>query len=393
MATTQLILLIAGIPLLLLGYLRMSAFVMNRAIFGHRDEKPYLQWTAMAIPPLLILLSLTFIPLLLDLYHGDPLRPASEFAVGWYLLAVTVALLWIVQRYRVRREGHLADGTRIVAREIIPLRRAHVRNRTLQALGLHNEVYDLDFVQYEVDIEHLPPAFDGYRIAFLTDLHVAAMMRRPLYRTCIEKISNSAVDMLLFGGDFVSFARDIPLMAELMTRDVKVRDGSWAVLGNHDYWADADGVVAALTSRGVRFVVNRNITIRRGDEKIYLIGIDEVYRGRPDMVAAFADVPHDSARIGLSHHPDIIDLLGNRRLDLLLCGHTHGGQIRFPYFGPVIVPSVHEGDYASGFFRERELLMYVSRGVGAIPPVRILCRPELPIFTLRRPRTDGRTTQ
>jgi uncharacterized protein len=393
MATIPLLLLLAGLPLLLLGYLRMSAFVINRVIFGHRDEKPYLQWTAMAVPPLLLLLSLSFIPLVMDLYRGDPLRTASEFGAGWYALSVVVAILWIVQRFRVRREGHLVDGTRIIVREILPLRRAHIRNPTLQALGLHNEVYDLDFVQYEVDVEHLPAAFDGYRIAFLTDLHVAGMMRRPLYRTCIEKINSSSVDLLLFGGDFVSFARDIPLMAELMTKDVRVRDGSYAVLGNHDYWADADGVVAALTSRGVRFVVNRNIAIRRGEEKIHLVGIDEVYRGRPDMVAAFADVPQDAARIGLSHHPDIIDLLGDRRLDLLLCGHTHGGQIRFPYFGPVIVPSVHEGDYASGFFRERRLLMYVSRGVGAIPPVRILCRPELPIFTLRRPRIDGRTTQ
>jgi predicted MPP superfamily phosphohydrolase len=71
-------------------------------------------------------------------------------------------------------------------------------------------------------------------------------------------------------------------------------------------------------------------------------------------------------------------------VDLLVCGHTHGGQIRFPFFGAAVVPSKHEGRYASGFHRSGKVLMYVSRGIGAIPPLRILCKPEVATFTLRR---------
>jgi predicted MPP superfamily phosphohydrolase len=139
-----------------------------------------------------------------------------------------------------------------------------------------------------------------------------------------------------------------------------------------------------MTDLGVQFVQNRNVEIKRGNDSIWIAGLDEIYRGNPDMEAGFKDIPDDAPRIVVTHHPDLIDRLGDRRVDLLLCGHTHGGQVCFPFFGPVIVPSVHETKHAWGFFRERNVLMYVGRGVGAVPPVRILCRPELPIFELRR---------
>jgi uncharacterized protein len=182
----------------------------------------------------------------------------------------------------------------------------------------------------------------------------------------------------------VTWERHIPLMAEVLLTDLSAADGVYAVLGNHDYWADADSVVAAMTARGVRFVVNRSVPIRRGKDVIRLAGIDELYRGTPDIDAAFAQVGRDVPCLGLSHHPDIVDLLEDRRIDLLVCGHTHGGQIRFPFFGSVVVPSRHEGRYASGFHRANDVLMYVSRGIGSIPPLRILCKPEVATFTLRR---------
>jgi len=188
---------------------------------------------------------------------------------------------------------------------------------------------------------------------------------------------------VLLGGDFVTWERHIPLMVEVLLTDLTERDGVYAVLGNHDYWANPKAVIEAMTARGVQFIINRSVPIRRGDGTISLLGIDEVYRGKPDLDAAFADVELAVPCLGLSHHPDIVDTLEGRRLDLLVCGHTHGGQIRFPFFGSVIVPSRHESRYASGFQRVGDVLMYVSRGIGAIPPLRTLCRPEVATFTLR----------
>lgn len=371
------------LPLVLMGYARASAFVINHAIFGHRDDLPLMKWTAVVLPFLLAGLSILFIPLFRQASKPD-LSPAALAGAIWFFGAAVVGLIWIGERFFELARFRPADGVQRSRSEIVRLRKAHIPYAGLQRLGLHNEVYDLEINRYDVHIATLPEAFEGYRIGFLTDLHVASFMRRGLYRAAIDSVRADDVDLVLLGGDFVSFERHIPLMAATLAENLEARDGVWAVLGNHDYWAGAEGIVAALTAKGIRFIVNRSVEIRRGDESIRLVGIDEIYRGQPDLDAAWRDVPDDSTVIAISHHPDIIDLLEDRCIDLLVCGHTHGGQIRFPFFGALIVPSAHEWKYAAGFFREKSVLMYVSRGLGAIPPVRILCRPEVAIFTLRR---------
>ncbi|HSP33257.1 MAG TPA: metallophosphoesterase, partial [Thermoanaerobaculia bacterium] len=274
-------------------------------------------------------------------------------------------------------------GVREGAPQVIRIRKAHMPIAILRRLGAHNDLYDIEVTRHEVFIDDLPQPFDGYRIAFLTDTHVASFVRREFYKALIAQVDAFDPDLILLGGDFVTFRRHIALMAEVIAAPLKARDGVLAVLGNHDYWANGDEVKAAMMARGVRFIINESHVLRRGGAELPVVGIDEIYRGEPDVERAFANVKR-GPRIGLTHHPDAIDILADRRIDLLVAGHTHGGQIRFPFFGAVVVPSVHEGRYAAGFHREGNVLLYVSRGIGAIPPVRILCRPELATFTLRR---------
>jgi uncharacterized protein len=381
--------------LALIGDARIFLFVANRIVFGsHRHEETPLKWLLWATPPLLLVLTLLFWPLhqWLDHFAETPSAILARVGGAWLFIAAGVGVYWILDRIRVL---HLRDapvaGTKTLPSEIVKLRKAHIPFASLRNLGAHNDVYDIEVTRHEVRIADLPPAFDGYRIAFLTDTHVASFMRRGFYREVVSQVARFDPDLVLLGGDFVTWERHIPLMAELLLTDLTARDGIYAVLGNHDYWADADGVVAAMTARGVRFIVNRSTILRRGDDTLTLLGIDEVYRGEPDLDTAFGGIDPDAPRIGVSHHPDIVDLLGDRRLDLLVCGHTHGGQIRFPFFGSVVVPSKHEARYASGFHRVGNVLMYVSRGIGAIPPLRILCRPEVATFVLRR-SDDARET-
>lgn len=387
------------LPLALLGDARIFLFVANRFVFGsHRHEKNPWHWLLYATPPLLLVLTILFWPLnrwihwlaaheaigklTPDRIERVPWSPVlANIGGAWLLIAASIGLYWIVDRLRVLyfREEKVA-GTRTLPSEIVKLRKAHIPFAWLRNLGAHNEVYDLEITRHEVLIDALPKELDGYRIAFVTDTHVASFMRRGLYREVVQQVARFEPDLVLLGGDFVTWERHIPLMAEVLT-GLAARDGVYAVLGNHDYWADGDGVIAALTAKGARFVINRSVAIRRGDATLTLIGIDEVYRGEPDLDAAFAGV--EGVRIGLSHHPDIIDMLAARRLDLLVCGHTHGGQIRFPFFGSIVVPSKHESRYANGFHRVRDVLMYTSRGIGAVPPLRILCKPEVATFVLR----------
>ena len=348
--------------LALLGDARIFLFVLNRVVFGsHRHEKNPWGWLMYVTAPLLIIMtSLLWIP--------------------WLTIAAAVGTYWMLERIRVLAFPQPSlVGVRDHPSEIIALRKAHIPFAFVRRLGAHNDVYDIEVTGHEIFIDDLPQNLDGYRIAFLTDTHVASFIRRDFYREIVAQVQRFEPHVVLLGGDFVTWRRHIPLMAEVLLTDLTARDGIFAVLGNHDYWAGAEEVMNAMKAHGVRFLVNDSAKL-----PLQLVGIDEVYRGNPDVEKAFAGLDPDQPCIGLSHHPDVIDLLGSHRIDLLLCGHTHGGQIRFPFFGAVVVPSRHEAEYASGFHRVRNVLMYVSRGIGAIPPLRILCRPEVATFVLRR---------
>jgi predicted MPP superfamily phosphohydrolase len=290
---------------------------------------------------------------------------------------------WLVDRAYRNAHPEKVRGVHEEPSSIVKLRKAHMPIALLRRLGAHNDVYDIEVTRNEVFIDDLPEAFDGYRVAFLTDTHVAGFVRREFYRAVVDQVNHFDPDLILLGGDFVTWRRHIPLMADVLLTDLKARDAVLAVLGNHDYWANGDEVKAAMSAKGVQFIINKSHVIRRNGAELPVVGIDEVYRGEPDVEAAFAGMKR-GPRIGMTHHPDLIDQVDDRRIDLLVCGHTHGGQIRLPFFGPLVVPSKHEGRYAAGFHRVGEVLMYVSRGIGAIPPIRILCRPEVATFTLRR---------
>jgi predicted MPP superfamily phosphohydrolase len=400
-------LFVAFIVLALLGDLRIFLFVLNRVVFGeHKHERSPWQWLIFAMPPVLIALTALFWPLgswidwILATSLAGRVVPSgmeniawsfflAKIGAVWLIIAAAVGLTWIVNRIHIltTRDTPLI-GVRSTPSEVVALRKAHVPFEWLRKLGAHNDLYDIEVTRHEIFIDDLPQSFDGFRIAFLTDTHVASFMRRAFYREIVSRVRAFDPDLVLLGGDFVTWRKHIPLMADLLLTGLTAREGVYAVLGNHDIWAGADAVKEAMTGRGVKFVVNRSVALTRNGARLWLLGIDEVYRGTPDVAAAFAGVDENQPCIGISHHPDIIDELDGRRLDLLVCGHTHGGQIRLPFFGAIVVPSRHEDEFAAGFHRVRSVLMYVSRGIGAIPPVRILCRPEVATFTLRR---GGRT--
>lgn len=368
------------------GNARIGLFSLNRLVFAEKHESDRLKWGLVAIPVVLLALAPLYWILVADFRDGN-LTGLGWAGAVWLGLTVATGAYWLIDRGWHATHPKKVDGTHTLPSQIIRMREPHVPFRALRKLGAHNDVYDLEVTRHEIVIPDLPPSFIGYQIAFMTDTHVAGFMRRAFYRECIEQINRREVDLVLLGGDFVSWKKDIPLMARVLLEDLQARDGVFAVLGNHDYWSDASAVVSAMTARGVRFLINESTTLRRGDAEIDLIGIDEIYRGDPDVKATFRNVPGNRPCIGISHHPDIIGLLGrDRRIDLLLAGHTHGGQIRLPFLGAIVVPSKHEGLYDAGFHRQRQVLLYVSRGLGSVPPIRILCPPELAVFTLIRER-------
>ena len=155
------------------------------------------------------------------------------------------------------------------------------------------------------------------------------------------------------------------------------------MLGNHDHWNDADLVAGALIERRIRVLRNQSQVIERGNQKLWIAGVDDPLEGKADLVKTMTGIPRTEATLLLAHEPDFADYSARFPVDLQLSGHSHGGQVRIPGVGPVILPAMAR-KYHTGLNRVGSLQVYTSRGVGVInPPVRLNCPPEVSLITLR----------
>jgi uncharacterized protein len=203
-------------------------------------------------------------------------------------------------------------------------------------------------------------------------------------------------DLIVLTGDFVTvslFNRNKPdkpaaAMAEpcsLLLRQMQARHGLWAVLGNHDFYSDPDRVTSALSAQGIRVLRNQSAAIEANGARFWLSGVGDVLGEAADLTATLHDVPEDEATVLLAHEPDYADdVAQQRRVDLQLSGHTHGGQVRFPFLPPLYLPDMGK-KYVSGLYKVGALTLYTNQGLGTYGlPVRLNCPPEITLLTLRR---------
>ena len=243
---------------------------------------------------------------------------------------------------------------------------------------------DLRTPEVPVAIRGLPHAFEGYRLALVTDIHHGPCVPLSWIDTLARRTVELAPDLVVFGGDFVSHVRhDLDGLDRSLAR-FRAPDGAVAVLGNHDHWVGAGHVLAMLERAGVPALVNQHRLLVRGGAAIALAGVDDFRHGAIRLDEALAGIPAEVPRILLSHNPDLIEYLPRGvRVDLMLSGHTHNGQIHFPSVGPLTVPSQFGGKYLHGLGRFQETQLYVSAGVGTVSiPIRWGNPPELPIIRL-----------
>ncbi len=226
------------------------------------------------------------------------------------------------------------------------------------------------------------------RLSFLTDLHIGPYMHREQLEQWVEASNALDPDLVVIGGDLVDrwYKGDLSELEELLPR-LEQRLGVIAVLGNHDHacYSDLEPLRSALGRAGVRLLVNDGFWLR---DDFYLAGIDDWMRGTPDVAKAFAAADEEDeggARVLVSHNPDVIPDLAsylNRLPDLVLSGHTHGGQVCLPLIGPVVTSSAYGRRFAQGWV-EDPVTAFVSRGLGvSLLPVRMLCPPELALLEL-----------
>ncbi len=244
---------------------------------------------------------------------------------------------------------------------------------------------DVQITRLDIPLPGLPPAFDGYRILHVSDLHASIYLSVARLRARLAVAAEEPRDLVAFTGDLTS---DLPRLdgAAAALATLPAPDGALAVLGNHDNWLSAREVQEALRSHGIRPLVSAHVVIERNGEKLIIAGVDNpAYADRDDLAAALDGVGEEEVVILLCHAPEIILRPRAARASLILSGHTHGGQIVLPLVGPLYVPSKLGRRYASGLHQLAHGWLYINRGLGEIfPPLRVLCPPEVAVVTLRR---------
>lgn len=243
--------------------------------------------------------------------------------------------------------------------------------------------------RYEVTVAHLPPRLDGLRVLHVSDLHIHP--GSDLAWEVPDLVAAVDHDLLCYTGDFIDVDDDIPRVAAWLQR-MPHRAESFAVLGNHDYIPfgrsrganDAPRLRAVLAAARVTVLTNEASTWRDG--ALYLAGVDDPSTGRDHAERAMAGVPDDACALMLAHSPDVALRLAPRRPDLILAGHTHGGQIRLGHLGPLLTLSDLPRHLTMGMGTYEGVPLFVSRGVGYSGlHIRIGSPAEVALLTLRSP--------
>ncbi len=236
----------------------------------------------------------------------------------------------------------------------------------------------------DVALEGLASSFDGYRVAFLTDLHFSAVVPASWIARAVEATLGLDPDLILLGGDYVSHSDRYADGLAALLRPLRARDGVYGVLGNHDHYVSARAVRRALREAGLVELHNTAVTLERGGDRLAVAGVGDLGFDVVDPHAALAGISPVVPRLVVSHDPDMFAYWpAEVRCDLMLSGHTHGGQAYLPIFGPPYVPSQFGFRYLAGAIREGGRQLYVSRGIGVITaPIRWRCPAELTLLVL-----------
>ena len=254
----------------------------------------------------------------------------------------------------------------------------------------HNESLRLRRVEATLTLPGLPMAFNGLRILHLTDFHFA-----PCYdRRYFEAVSQAAQewgesDLILFTGDLIDNDLGIAWV-EPVLGPLKAKLGKFAILGNHDLAHDVEGLLAALDLAGFTNLEGRWESVEHQGLSLALGGTSTPWG--PKLNASLR--PESDAAIILSHAPDTFPTFAKAGVDLVLAGHNHGGQIRLPVVGPILMPSRFSRRYDRGVFRRGKTTLFVSQGVGGKHPLRFGdCMPEIARLTLRSEPKSAFATQ
>lgn len=232
----------------------------------------------------------------------------------------------------------------------------------------------------DVRIERLPKEFQGLRIVHISDFHGFGFKQGKL----ISRINDLQPDMVVITGDVFEDDAEVPLnYADKVFSGLRTRYGAFFVLGNNDYYLGSKRVSKKLSNLGIKTLINENCKLTKDGQNLWIIGVSETEDEDPNLVKAFKGV-NFGPKLLLAHSPEIAYQGEKMGIDLILAGHTHGGQIMLPGI-PRLITHVKKGfeKYVSGLYEIGHTQMYITRGLGMTKiPVRFLAPPEISVITL-----------
>jgi predicted MPP superfamily phosphohydrolase len=251
--------------------------------------------------------------------------------------------------------------------------------------------HELDIVERPIAINNLPTSFHGFRIVQFSDIHLDEYTEPFFLERIVRRVNVLAPDLVLLTGDFITHGaltfiaggHALHRCAEILA--TLTAPQRCAVLGNHDVAFSGPTVIKALTAHGTPVLVNQHLPVERNGDRLWLCGVDDPGYSRPNLDLAIPAKP-DGPVILMAHEPDFADeVIAHPRghlVDFMLSGHSHGGQVRLPFLGPLILPPMGL-KYPEGLYRFNKMQLYVNRGIGTVGlPFRLNCPPEITVITL-----------
>ena len=254
------------------------------------------------------------------------------------------------------------------------------------ALGYARQVEPewVEVTQRTLRLPRLDPAFDGFRLAHISDIHMDGWMDGQRLNGLVAQVNALQPDLVAITGDLVTRSHHdhYAELAEALG-GLRAPHGALAVLGNHDYYSHPGKVRQALKTAGVRELPNQVWTLERGKASLHFAGLDCAFFGYDRLKRVLGALPQDGATILLAHEPDTADAnAATGRFAVQLSGHSHGGQVVLPLIGAPILPRLAQ-KYPFSYYQVQEMHLLVNRGLGMVHlPIRFNARPEISVYNL-----------
>jgi len=367
---------------------RVQAMLTNRNVRWTLRLLIYI--VNVGVPGYFLVRSITHPNSFVDFFRfPEPIKVSFVYCVGCWVFLVTKTLHWLWDRLTTRQTPKLELNhlETVNFGRLLPTQPATSIQARLLAWVPGNRPFDVEINEKQLTVAGLPQAYDGLTITHLSDFHLSGDISQNFFTRLVYRANELRSDITAITGDLIDRSNCFAWIPEIFGQ-LRSRYGVFYVLGNHEHRLGPEKVTELhqhLNRQGLVCLGGSWLQVQLPVGPLLMAGNSLPWcPPAPDM----RDCPPDLSagklpRILLSHSPDQLPWARKHQFDLMLAGHTHGGQVRFPLIGPMICPSRFGTKYASGLFFETPTLLHVTRGISGMTPLRINCPPEITKLVLR----------